>query len=85
MGAHPGTCFCDRCQGRPLSIEGRRRTATKRAKAKASFAYAVVERGEIEVSSIEPFTDEGRSRLLRHINRPAGQSVKKVRISVVED
>ncbi len=56
-----------------------------RTKAKPIFAFAIKTRGELSTADIEPFTDEGRSDLLRRINRPAGQSVIKVRINEVQE
>jgi hypothetical protein len=50
-------------------------------KPKFKLAFAVSVNGEIDLNRIEPFTDEGRSDLIRGLNRPAGESVIKVRVS----
>lgn len=50
-------------------------------------AFAVVSRhpdGDvIDLNRIEPFTDEGRKDLVRQINRPAGERVCQVVVTVV--
>lgn len=52
-------------------------------KAKPIYAFAIKTHGTLSASDIYAFTAEGRADALRIINRPAGQSVVKVRISEV--
>lgn len=56
----------------------------KRPKAKTVKAFAVAQDDTILLDSIEPWTDESRSSLLRNINRPAGQRVISIRITQID-
>lgn len=49
--------------------------------AKPEYAYAIKRGGKIDITSI----DEDRAALVRHMNRPCGESVIKIRISEVVD
>lgn len=52
-------------------------------RAKPIFAYAIKTHGTLNAGEIHDFTAEGRADAIRYANRPAGQSVVKVRISEV--
>lgn len=52
----------------------------KKPRAKPVYAYAIYDRGGLDLSSIS----DSRSELVRQANKPAGQSVVAVRISHVD-
>lgn len=47
-------------------------------------AFAVAQGDAILLDSLEPYTDEGRSDCLKHINRPAGERVITVRVTCID-
>lgn len=54
----------------------------------ARKAYAIVTRRHdgddvIDLNRIEPFTADGRKELVRQINRPAGERVEVVMVTVL--
>lgn len=69
----------------PTAATRRKRSAAVRlASAKSQMAYAIVCKGEIDLNRIEAYTEEGRESLIRSANRPAGESVKAVGITIVD-
>jgi|HubBroStandDraft_5_1064220.scaffolds.fasta_scaffold101054_1 hypothetical protein len=58
--------------------------AMKRLKAKTIKAFTVAQGETILLDRIEPWTDDGRAKCLRGINRPAGERVISVRITQID-
>lgn len=56
----------------------------KHTKAKTAKAFAIVRRDEIMLDAVEPWTDDGRSELVRRINRAAGEHIVTVRITEID-
>lgn len=52
----------------------------KKPRAKPIYAYAIKDRGGINLTSI----DESRADVIRRLNRPSGESLIMVRISQVD-
>ncbi len=48
--------------------------------AKPIFGYAIKTQGILSATEVYDFTEEGRKDAIEYANRPAGQSVVKVRI-----
>jgi hypothetical protein len=54
-----------------------------RDRARPILAFAIKTRGVLSAFDLFEFTDDGRADAIRCANKPAGQSVVKVRISEV--